>query len=141
MVSANIVYEHMSKEDIDFFINPVLKKERYSITNFQVMGEIWLTLLSIKSDDNKAKKPAEILEKIIKEGAKLAKDFNEKRPQHMKYDVYLSHYKILGEYSAPETAEQLFPQIAVEYTLKSCEEKLNSFKSTIRSFGDSFKNI
>ena len=71
MPSANIIYEHISKKEIDLAMNPVLKEEGYSITNYHFVGDINYptnTILSIKTNNNE--KLSKVLERIAKEGRK-----------------------------------------------------------------------
>ncbi len=146
MPSANVVYERVSKQLIEFVINPVLKEEGYSITNFHFAGDIdhpKHTLLSIKADNKQSIMPSGVLERIVKNGKEIVDKFNNKLTNRsgQLFDICLKDYEIFGEYSAPETAEQLFPSLAIEYSLKNAEKRLDEFKREIKNFGKSFEKI
>ncbi|OGJ21568.1 hypothetical protein A3K73_09445 [Candidatus Pacearchaeota archaeon RBG_13_36_9] len=150
MVSANIAYnEFVDSELVEKVVKPAFLELGYEVTNYHCVGEAAYpnpTLISIRENPREGEKKCltgalKDLRSTAETIAKGAKASRERANTLENSCIWLDNPNIIGSYSDNETAETLFPQVALEYAIQNVNEVLGDIKDELNSFGEALKDL
>jgi hypothetical protein len=149
MQSANIAYQHVSDELLHKVLTPLLGDCGYELTDYHLVGGSKFpdyTLVSIRAVPDSEKTPSEAIKEVGEQSDDLCRRINQEpgrdtsRPRLNGIGLSAA-FEILGEYSDHETATQLFPAIALEYSLKSAGDKHRDLVQKLHRFGEKLRGL
>ncbi len=149
MASANIAYERVDSELIEKAVMPAFLELGYELTNYHCVGDAKYpeqTLVSIRESSGRGRKRglAETLKSLqnTAEGIAEKADGSRGRPVTLKQScIWLGEPKIIGSYSDSKTAEDLFPQLALDYVICHAGRALREVKEKLSEFGEKLAGL
>ena len=150
MSSANVVYgNYFSQKYLDI-LSGELAKKGYKIADYLFVGNDTEhsnnTVISICPTDNDQDMSAKsVLEKIAEESKAIVEGINRTIDDPIaKLSEYMfkkDNFKVIGEYSDPKAASEIFSALALGYVIKRTKEELGDLVETLNRVGRKLQTI